>query len=240
LEKERNLSDQSNLISEYKLSLVENWSFLLTALPTQTLYDQIVPNYLSKISELLKSEEVEIRVAAGLLFAFLVQVVRDIEGEQFEIDSSLSSYVDINETLVLLDELVQSKDKTKAKKEQIKQRAPFRDIKKSVMNGIIPSETLEFKHQKFEFDEWHLILQLDRFRNILGEGLQNHFETNGLMSQIFGVIVDTKKPRDKMNAVEKRFFMSPNSDKSKSRTRDLVKKRDARRNESQSFVTEEE
>jgi len=46
------------------------------------------------------------------------------------------------------------------------------------------TETLEFKHQKFAFDEWYLILQLDRFRAALTEGLQNHCESNPLMGEV--------------------------------------------------------
>jgi len=229
------VADQKPLQTEYQLSLIDNWTFLLTSLPTQFVYDQVVPNYLSKVVQLLKSESVDIRVCAGNLFAFMVGVVRAVEMEEFEMERSLSSYVDIDEALQILSDLSHDTDQKKAKKEKVKQRAPFRDIRQSVLGGGVPSETLEFKHQKFVFSEWHLILQLDRFRAVLAEGLQNHFEMNPLMGQVFGVIVDNGKPKEKMSHLEKRFFMSPSSEKSRTRSKDLTKKRDRRRNETQGW-----
>ena len=42
--------------------------------------------------------------------------------------------------------------------------------------GTIPSETLSFKHQKFTFEDWEKLIQLDAVRELLAEGLQAHFE----------------------------------------------------------------
>jgi hypothetical protein len=42
--------------------------------------------------------------------------------------------------------------------------------------GESPVETLSFKFQKFDFDSWVKIIQLNAIRDALGQGLSVHFE----------------------------------------------------------------
>lgn len=46
-------------------------------------------------------------------------------------------------------------------------------------------------------------MQLDAFREVLGTGLQTHFENNELLIDIFNVTLDKERKRTQLSAVEK-------------------------------------
>jgi len=59
----------------------------------------------------------------------------------------------------------------------------------------------------------------------LGEGLQEHFENNDLLQQIFEISLDKSAKKPQLSAIEKRMYMSPNSPLSKVRTQNMNKQR---------------
>jgi len=51
-----------------------------------------------------------------------------------------------------LADLSQDKDSKKARKDKIKQRAPFRDIQRSVLEGEVPAGKTEINRMKIRID----------------------------------------------------------------------------------------
>jgi len=225
VQKKMNDADKKALETGYVYCLLSNWLFLLTSVSTSYVYDKIVPK-IALFSPYLQDENISIRIIASEIITFLVQCTRDTEGEDFNFDNSLESYIDVHE---LLETLKDEKAKHIGKKDKAKQKGVVRDFKRSIELGETPDETLEFQHQKVKFDKWHYIIQLDKFREVLNEGLQTHFENNVLLHDIFDVTIERDKGKKLMTKAEKKKLFSPNSDKEKSRTKDISAKRDARR-----------
>jgi len=211
--------------AELRSHAIHAWSLLVTTVETKHVYDVVVPDNLQKIAEFLNDANVDVRYAAGEALAMLIEIIRDVEGEEFEL-SKLNGYIEVDDVLDTLFAL--SSEKMKAKTEKEKQRVPFRDIQTSIENGTVPDSTLSFKNQKFTFSTWLQLRQLEAVRDTLGTGLQLHFEKNELLQQIFEVEVDSKKAKAKLTAIQKRMTKSPNSPLSKARTKELNKQRQTR------------
>lgn len=67
----------------------------------------------------------------------------------------------------------------------------------------VAPETISIKSQKFTFDTWAEIKQLNALRECLGTGFHVHFETNDLLHEIFGVQFHQETKKQPMTAVEK-------------------------------------
>ena len=87
----------------------------------------------------MKSEDVDLRVAAGETLALLFEIIREVEQEEFTLEG-YSGYIDIDDMLDTLYELVQDKSRQRAKKDKLKQKSPFKDIVNSI----------EVKHKFYE------------------------------------------------------------------------------------------
>jgi len=202
-------------------------------------YDTLIPDHLSQIVELMKDESVDLRVDAGEAIALLIEVTKDIEGEQFELEN-LNGYIELEDMLELLYALAYDKSKTRSRKDKIKQRLPFKEIKAYVEDGEIPFEEIEIKFTKLKFSTWSQIKQLDAFRDILGIGFQTHFEINELLQEIFDVQISQEGKKKPMSAIEKRMLLSPSSPQAKLKTKTLAKQRVMREQANDSFLAEEQ
>lgn len=208
------------------------WSLLVSTISKSTGIEPIVEQALQTLADLLKNEDVDVRVAAGEAVALLVEKQRDVEEDNFELRSFADiGQVDVDDLLDTLQELASDKNKLRARKDKLKQRLPFKEIVASVEEGIIPSETLSFKHQKFAFENWEKLIQLDAIRELLAEGLQAHFESNPLLHQIFDIAVDKQAKKTQLSSVEKRLMMSPSSPMNKARTQNRSKQREVKGNQ---------
>lgn len=121
-----------------------------------------------------------------------------------------------------------SNDRSKGRKEKNKQKNIFRqvaaylEVKKKKINSILsnihkifppkkkreqmPLEQLSFKFQKFQFDSWSSIVQLESFRECLGEGFHVHFIENRLLQEIFHIKIDKDAKKAELTHSEKVFF----------------------------------
>mmetsp|Transcript_4857 Transcript_4857/g.6784 ORF Transcript_4857/g.6784 Transcript_4857/m.6784 type:complete len:382 (+) Transcript_4857:28-1173(+) len=211
---------------------VRAWSLLVSTISQSTGIEPIVEQALQTLLDLLKNEDVDVRVAAGEAVALLVEKQRDVEEDNFELRSFADiGQVDVDDLLDSLHELASDKTKMRARKDKLKQRLPFKEIVASVEEGIIPTEILSFKHQKFTFENWEKLIQLDAVRELLAEGLQTHFENNPLLHQIFDISLDKQAKKTQLSSVEKRLMMSPSSPMSKARTQNRSKQRELKGNQ---------
>jgi len=202
---------------------LDAWGFLLTTIPKTYIFDHILPENITPIVDLLRHADVEVRLAASQCVALLFEAARATE-ENFDLHSFGNDYdIDVDDMLDVLYGLADSK--VRAKKDKAKQRLPFKDIKNYIESGEVPVERLTFKHHRFDFDNWSQLIQLSAFRDVLGEGLQTHFESNELLQEIFGVIIDKNAKKTHLSAIEKRMFMSPSSPMKKASTKTMNKQR---------------
>eukprot|EP01118_Nematostelium_gracile_P016287 TRINITY_DN6705_c0_g1_i1.p1 TRINITY_DN6705_c0_g1~~TRINITY_DN6705_c0_g1_i1.p1 ORF type:complete len:388 (+),score=103.05 TRINITY_DN6705_c0_g1_i1:84-1247(+) len=207
------------------------WAFLVTTVSSNHVHSILLPEHLQTFVTYLQSEDVELRVAAGECIALLFEIAREEEGEDFAM-SDIGGYasVDVDELLNTLYSLSSDKTKQRAKKDKIKQKIPFKEIVNTVETGESPIETLSFKFQKFDFDSWHKIIQLNTLRDTLAQGLQTHFESNDLIQEIFNIRLDKEAVKQTLSQTEKRMMFSPNSPLSKARTKNMALLRNNRGN----------
>jgi len=132
------------------------------------------------------------------------------------------------------------KTKSRAKKDKAKRRVPFKEITNYIEDGEIPSASLVFKHQRYDFASWSQLIQLDALRDLLGEGLAIHFENNALLHQIFDVFMDKNAKKVQLSAVQKRMFMSPSSPLKKASTKNMNKQRSDKQITSTAFEANDE
>jgi len=112
------------------------------------------------------------------------------------------------------------------KKDKDKQRNIFKQISSYLFENISPEEVLSFKHQKFTFDTWTSIHQLNFFRECLGEGLHIHFVQNNLIHDIFDISLDKDAKKVHLSQIQKRMYLSPNSEAAKYQSKQRSKQRD--------------
>jgi hypothetical protein len=218
-------------------SAVNGYSLLVTTLPKRYVYDNSFPDNIQHLVELLSNENPDLRLAAGFSIALLVEILREIEEDEFKLEN-LNGYFEVDNVIEILTELSQEKIKQRSKKDKQRQKQPFKDILKTLEEGVSPLETLAFKHQKFNFDSWEKLIQLYAIREALASGLQSHVESNELLQQIFDIEVDKGATKTQLSHVEKRMFYSPNSVYSKARTKDINKQRVTREQVNQVFFEE--
>lgn len=216
-----------NMIASFEAieSALKGWALLLTTVQKSYIYDHSIPTDTEIFIDYLKSEDVDIRVAAGECLALLFEAAMNHE-EDFDLQAFGNDFgIDVDNLLDLLHGLSADKTKTRAKKDKSKQRVPFKEILNYIENGEEPSESLVFKFQKFNFGSWTELIQLEALREVLGEGLQNHFESNQLLHQIFNLTLDKNAKKLQLSAIEKRLFMSPSSSVKKANTKYMNKQR---------------
>jgi hypothetical protein len=123
-----------------KAVCLNSWTLLVTTIDKRIVHDTLIPEYdfikssnltiprfLRPIVSLLKSENVDLRVAAGEALAVLFEVAREVNGEDFKIES-YSHHADIDDMLDTLYSLVQDKTKQRARKDKLKQKGPLKDV----------------------------------------------------------------------------------------------------------------
>eukprot|EP01116_Phalansterium_solitarium_P024255 TRINITY_DN8836_c0_g1_i2.p1 TRINITY_DN8836_c0_g1~~TRINITY_DN8836_c0_g1_i2.p1 ORF type:complete len:245 (+),score=115.24 TRINITY_DN8836_c0_g1_i2:513-1247(+) len=205
---------------------VHSWTLLATTLSPSYVTNTLVPGHLGELAALLHSEDVDVRVAAGEALAVLIEALRNAS-ETFDIDQ-LNDYTDVDDMLTTLEALVSDKTKGRAKTDKVKQKLPFKQITAYIVDGLEPLESLSILHQKFEFDTWEKLVQLNALRDTLAEGFQAHFESNEVVQDILDSQVKRDFKKEKLNSQEKRAYMSPSSLLNKERAKDRSRQRGMR------------
>lgn len=206
---------------------LSSWSLLLTSIPKQ-LVIQTLDRSASHLLKLLEHADVDVRIEAGSALALLFYLLRSdaSEEEPFNI-ASFSSHLDVEH---MMDSIItlSSSSSGRSKKDRTKEQPEFKIICKSLQEGEDPEETLTVKFQNFPFAGWSQMTQLKRVRNTLTTGLLTHLEQNEVLHEVFEMEVDALGHKQRLSAVDKRRFMSPNSARSKANTQGRNKDRDSR------------
>ncbi|KAJ8945113.1 hypothetical protein NQ318_001578 [Aromia moschata] len=205
-------------------SALSTWSLLFTLVTPGTISSMMksktLPS-LEKLSELLESAHLEVRMAAGEAFVLIYELGRE-ESENFEEDFAL----DVSETFK---QLATDSHKYRAKKDRKQQRATFRDILQFIENGTITDIQVKFGKEVLPLDTWTRRKQYETLCNILGPSINIHLTENDLLRDIFEI---TGSPADiptypahQMERFRKRLLNAANF---KARTLSRAKNRDKR------------
>eukprot|EP01119_Soliformovum_irregulare_P016838 TRINITY_DN492_c0_g1_i1.p1 TRINITY_DN492_c0_g1~~TRINITY_DN492_c0_g1_i1.p1 ORF type:complete len:391 (+),score=115.63 TRINITY_DN492_c0_g1_i1:265-1437(+) len=225
--------------TEQILAGLKGWSLLSSTISAHYTFATQIPAHLLTLANLLRSDQPDVRIAAGEVIAFLyecavVEAAMDEESEEIGPNpDEFAEYagMEFDDLMDLMKSLTKDKTKGRAKKDKEKQRTPFKDIVSYIETGSVPEEVLSFRHQKVSFSSWAQLAQLNAFRDALGQGLQAHFESNQFLQEVFDTKIAKDVKKVTMTAVEKRMYMGDNTERAKNRTRTLGKSRNTRSKE---------
>lgn len=154
------------------------WTLLLSIAPP-SIINAFVDSHLSKVSELLSSPDLDLRITSGETIALIYELARE-DDEEFEGD-------DVEELCASLRRLATDGHKYRAKKDRRQQRANFRDILRAVESDQGPDFRVKFGTECLEIDSWTRKRQYDMLCHLLGSGMNVHLMENDLVRDIFGL-----------------------------------------------------
>lgn len=171
-------------ISEQLTSLhcacLQAWTLLLTTLiqtPSAQVAIELIEEYMDKITELLDSPSLEMRIAAGESLAIMCETIRS-QNDDITAD-------DFYELCEKIRQLTTDSQKFKGKKDLRQQRSNFRDILSAIEDDEPPNATIKFGRERLSLDLWSRKRQYDAFCDLLGSGMNHHLAENEVIRDIF-------------------------------------------------------
>ncbi|XP_033720911.1 interferon-related developmental regulator 2 isoform X2 [Delphinus delphis] len=200
---------------------LQAWALLLTICPSAHI-SRILDRQLPRLPQLLSSESVNLRMAAGETIALLFELTRDLE-EDFV-------YKDMEALCSTLRTLATDSNKYRAKADRRRQRSTFRAVLHSVEGGECEEETVRFGLEVLYVDSWARRRVYAAFKDALGSGMHHHLQNNELLRDIFGlgpvlVLDATALKACKISRFEKHLY---NAAAFKARTKARSRVRDKR------------
>lgn len=195
-----------------------SWALLLTLQSSSAIY-HFAETLGLKVSEILESPDVELRIVAGETLALLYEICRESDAD-FELDNH--DYL-----LERLKQLATDSQKSRGKKDRRIQRSSFRDILRGVEEGYSPSDVVKFSSQRLILNSWCRKRQYDSICAVLSSGMNLHLTENDLLRDIFGLgaAVSETNGAGRISKFERRM---ENIAAQKARTKNLSKLRDKR------------
>ncbi|XP_002742123.1 interferon-related developmental regulator 1-like [Saccoglossus kowalevskii] len=200
-------------------SALSAWTLLLSISPI-THVQSLISSHLPKILELLRSEDVNLRIAAGEAIALFYELARE--------QDELFVGEDIDSLKITLKELATDSNKYRAKKDRRQQRSSFRDILRTVEDNDYPYELIKFGMEAVELDSWVKKRQYGALRDVLGAGMNLHLRDNDLLREIFGLGASLSLAECKAMKLSKFERHAYNSAAFKARTLSRGKQRDTK------------
>ncbi|XP_021542687.1 interferon-related developmental regulator 2 isoform X3 [Neomonachus schauinslandi] len=200
---------------------VQAWALLLTVCPSAHV-SHILDRQLPRLPQLLSSESVNLRIAAGETIALLFELSRDLE-EDF-------LYEDMEALCSALRTLATDSNKYRAKADRRRQRSTFRAVLHFVEGGECEEESVRFGLEVLYVDSWARRRVYAAFKDVLGSGMHHHLQNNELLRDIFGLgpvlVLDATALRAcKISRFEKHLY---NAAAFKARTKARSRVRDKR------------
>ncbi|XP_043934817.1 interferon-related developmental regulator 2 [Protopterus annectens] len=200
---------------------LQSWTLLLTICPSSRI-EKILETHLPKLSSMLASDNVSLRMATGEAIALLFELAREIDDEFF--------YEDTDILCTILKEMATDSSKYRAKSDRRKQRSIFRDVLHFIENGECPEETIKFGFECIYVDSWVRRKTYNAFKENLGSGVRHHLQNNIHLRDIFNLgpplVLDAATIKaSKISRFDKHLY---NSAAFKARTKARNKVRDKR------------
>uniref|UniRef100_A0A8C6E6L6 Interferon related developmental regulator 2 n=1 Tax=Moschus moschiferus TaxID=68415 RepID=A0A8C6E6L6_MOSMO len=157
---------------------LQAWALLLTICPSAHI-GPILDRQLPRLPQLLSSESVNLRMAAGETIALLFELARDLE-EDFV-------YEDTEALCGKLRTLATDSNKYRAKADRRRQRSTFRAVLHFIEGGECEEETIRFGLEVLYVDSWARRRVYAAFKDALGSGMHHHLQNNELLRDVFGL-----------------------------------------------------
>ncbi|KAH9257539.1 hypothetical protein BASA81_004301 [Batrachochytrium salamandrivorans] len=202
----------------------ENKAYSIVTLAIITLietrgYNRILDAHL----ELLNSDDVDVRIAAGENIAIIIEN-RMMMTDEEDTPKTEPYYESLNELLQQLRFLSQDSQRHRAKKERTTQKSSFRDILQTVEllrlhvsshNSLCMFETekrctsdkTQIKQETIECDTWAKIKKLNSLRDAIGEGFTVHLGENQIVQDILHLSFDSASSSN-ITSTDRRLFQS--------------------------------
>ncbi|KAH6567490.1 hypothetical protein BASA60_009020 [Batrachochytrium salamandrivorans] len=173
-----------------------------TTRPEQEGYNRILDAHL----ELLNSDDVDVRIAAGENIAIIIEN-RMMMTDEEDTPKTEPYYESLNELLQQLRFLSQDSQRHRAKKERTTQKSSFRDILQTVEKNVAPVIKLKIKQETIECDTWAKIKKLNSLRDAIGEGFTVHLGENQIVQDILHLSFDSASSSN-ITSTDRRLFQS--------------------------------
>lgn len=235
-----------------RATALECWSLLAT-----TLFDVDVSgdetgrgvSLLNLIPKCLDDPCLELRAAAGQCMALIHEArlgMGVVDGEAANTTERKycqggwagSPYEDVVfEIQQRIAELSNQSGHSISKKAKKELRSAFREFSSTISDNESPEESIAFRGGSLELTSWKGIIQLQFVRHCLQGGFQIQLLTNPTLQTIFGADGSILNGSGNMSQLEKRLYLSKTSEAAKLAHVDMTKKRRARSNLKNHFIT---
>lgn len=199
---------------------LQAWTLLLTAVSATTPHVaiELIDEYMNKITELLDSPHLEVKISAGETVAVMCEIIKS-QNEDVTSD-------DFDDLCDKLREVMTEAQKSRGKRDLRQQRSNFREILAAVEEDEVPSLIIKFGRERLALETWAKRRQYDSFCELFGNGINHHLAENEVLRDIFGlgtVLVHLDLPRTKRSDNSHENMMAD-----KMRTKNLRRLRDKR------------
>lgn len=197
-----------------------SWTLLLTGVLSSSPHValELVEEYMDKITELLDSPHLELKILAGEALAVMCEIIRahnnDVTSEDFD------------DLCDKIRELTTETQKSRGKKDMRYQRSNFREILATIEEDVTPSQVIKFGRERLVLESWSRRRQYESFCELLGTGINQHLAENEVVRDIFSLgapIIHTDLPKVKRSDNSHENMLAD-----KIRTKNLRKLRDKR------------
>ncbi|XP_053682693.1 interferon-related developmental regulator 2 isoform X2 [Sabethes cyaneus] len=186
-------------------SALSAWALLLTQIPSGDLVSMVnsgnalIPS-IKKLTGMLQSPHLEVRMAAGETLALILESGRSHD-EDFLTE-------ELNDLIEATQKLATDAHKYRAKRDRKVQRATFRDVHRYLEEDILPEISIKFGKETLLLDTWSLHHQYICLRNALGFGMNVHLSENAFLRDVLqlGAKMDEQERNCKMAKAEKKFI----------------------------------
>lgn len=214
------MPNPSEPLATLHATCLQAWALLLTALNTSSpaIAIELVEEQMDKITELLDSPHLDMKIAAGETLAVMYELIKsqnsDVTGEDFD------------DLCDKFRELTTDTQKSRGKKDLRQQRSNFREILATIEEDEPPTLTVKFGRERLTLESWSRRRQYDTFCDTFGTGINHQLAENEVIRDIFGLgdvlpQMDTPRAKRSDNSHE-------NSLADKNRTKNLRRLRDKR------------
>nr|CAG4638639.1 EOG090X0ARF [Cyclestheria hislopi] len=171
---------------------LSSWTLLLTLLSPRQIYD-LSQTHVRRLSELLDSTDVDVRIGAGEAIALIYEGARNfdedfgfaVESGEEDNEARQSPTADVGDLCHKLRQLATDSHKYRAKKDRKQQRSSFRDILRAIEENEAPDIRVKFGKEILDIDSWARKRQYDTFCQVLGSGMNLHLTQNEMVREIF-------------------------------------------------------
>jgi hypothetical protein len=155
---------------------IKSWILLASIIPIDIVIDSSKDRIFDAVNLLLDSDDIDVKIAAGTLLAFLYELVDDNdlcpEGSDMQtIGLQLCEDPNVvSQTLALIQRVSKENSKRFSKKDRKDTRLAFRDIEAYIFNGEKPEDSIRMQGCVLEVETFAKICLLEQLKAVLGDG----------------------------------------------------------------------